>query len=55
VQAAGLVLEHATIASEEDIDTCMAKVKRERQGAPAVLPGGKGSSAGTARGRPRAA
>ena len=55
VQAAGLVLEHATMASEEDIDRCMVKVKRERQGAPAVLPGGKGSSAGTARGRPRAA
>jgi hypothetical protein len=56
VQAAGLILEHATMASEEDIETRMAGLKGDRQGAPAVLPGSKGgSSAGTARGRPRAA
>jgi DNA invertase Pin-like site-specific DNA recombinase len=55
VQAAGLVLEHATMASEEDIGRCVAEMKRDRQSAPAVPAGGKRSFADHARGQPRAA
>jgi hypothetical protein len=44
VRAADLVLEHATQASEEDIEACLEELNRPRQAVGVVLPGGRRTS-----------
>jgi hypothetical protein len=44
VRAADLVLEHATQASEEDIEACLEELNRPRQAVGVLLPGGRRTS-----------
>jgi hypothetical protein len=55
VRAADLVLKYATEASEEDIQRCLAELKRARQAGVPVLPGSGRALEQMASGRPKVA